>query len=64
MDRLSPNNAVEFDPQGHIIPSRTALLEVDRQHPDAAPAEKWRYAQAQTLVEALNLARSRSSSAG
>ncbi len=53
MNRLSPVNAVEYDPKGKISPSRKAVLEVERRYPDASPAEKWRLAQAQTLIDAV-----------
>ncbi|MGZ3339312.1 MAG: hypothetical protein ACXU9B_05995 [Reyranella sp.] len=53
MNRLSPDNAVEYDPKGKILPSRKAFLEIERRYPGAPPAEKWRLAQAQTLIDAV-----------
>jgi hypothetical protein len=53
MNQLSPDNTVEFEPQGQIRPSRKAVLKIDREYLDASPAEKWRYAQAQTVIDAF-----------
>ena len=39
-----------FDAEGKIIPGRDALLKVEREYPNASPAEKWRLAQAEMLV--------------
>ena len=44
MKRLSPDNAVEYDPEGKISPSRKAVLEIERRYPDASELKSgvWR----------------------
>ena len=48
LERLSPTI---LDQDGKIIPSREAFVWVEREHPDESDAEKYRLAQAWTLLD-------------
>jgi hypothetical protein len=48
---------VERDTEGKILPSRKALLEIERRYPNAPPAEKWRLTIAQTMIDAIKAER-------
>ncbi len=39
------------DAEGRIVPSENALQRAAKRHPNASDAERWRLAQAQTLLE-------------
>jgi hypothetical protein len=39
------------DAEGRIVPSEKALQRAAKRHPNASDAERWRFAQAQTLLE-------------
>jgi len=36
-----------------IVPTRAALAKVQKEHPDESDAQKWRLAQAQTLIDSV-----------
>jgi hypothetical protein len=42
--------AVEVELMEKIVPDREAILEIEREHPRESPAEKYRLAQAATLI--------------
>ena len=36
-----------------IVPTRAALAKVQKEHPNESDAQKWRLAQAQTLIDSV-----------
>lgn len=50
---MNPFEGVKLDANGHIVPTDEAMVKVERDYGARSRAERYRLAQAQTLIDAF-----------